>query len=204
MMGMLKGVATLALVSVVAVSTAQAQGLEVGLGGGVSLPTSNSFKNGVGNGGITGVPGSAGFKTGWNGQVSLGWVSPTIPVGIQVDGNFQQNKSKDVGGVSSDLKDQLIYGTANAVYKFKTSESSMFRPYLIGGVGVYNSKSKLNGTSSPSLTKFGVNGGAGFDITSKSNVGFFLEGRFHNIFISGANLNFVNVDAGVRFKLGSH
>ncbi len=189
MMGMLKGVATLALVSVVAVSTAQAQGVELGLGGGVSIPTNSNFKNA--------------FKTGWNGQVSLGWVAQNIPVGFEVDGNFQRNSSKATG---LDIKNQLIYGTGNVVYKFKTSESSMFHPYIIGGVGAYNAKEKGNDVPAGvgSTTKFGVNGGAGFDVVSKSNVGFFVEGRFHNIFISGANLNFVNVDAGVRFKLGSH
>jgi hypothetical protein len=185
---MLKGVATLALVSVVAVSTAQAQ-VEIGLGGGVSIPTNDNFKSG--------------FKTGWNGQVSVGFVAKNVPVGFEIDGNFQQNKAKTVNGVTPDVKDQIIDGTANVVYKFKTSESSMFRPYIIGGVGVYNAKAKGNDVpaGTPSSTKFGVNGGAGFDITSKSNVGFFVEGRFHNIFISNANINFVNVDAGVRFKL---
>jgi hypothetical protein len=184
---MLKGVATLALISVVTVSTAQAQGLELGLGGGVTIPTNNNFKTFA--------------KTGWNGQVSLGWVGQNLPVGFEVDGNFGKNKDKGTGVTTSE---QLAYGTANVVYKFKTSDASMFRPYVIGGVGGYNLKQTGTGAVTGSTTKFGVNGGAGFDVTSKSNVGFFVEGRFHNIFISNANINFVNVDAGVRFKLGSH
>jgi opacity protein-like surface antigen len=134
--------------------------------------------------------------------VPTGW-----PVGIQVDGQYQQYKlDESVVGAGS-LKDRLILGTANVVYKFKTSEGSTFRPYLIGGGGVYNVKTTGSsdvGTiidTENSETKFGVNAGAGFDFKAGS-AGLFVEGRFHDVFTSGNDVQFIPVTLGVRF--GGH
>jgi opacity protein-like surface antigen len=108
---------------------------------------------------------------------------------------------------SSDLKDRLIFGTGNVVYKFKTSELSTFRPYLIGGVGVYNIKTTgaddVGGVvdTDNSTTKFGLNAGAGFDIKA-GGVGLFVEGRFHDVFTDGTNFRFIPITVGVRF--GGH
>jgi opacity protein-like surface antigen len=93
------------------------------------------------------------------------------------------------------------------VYKFKTSEGSTFRPYLIGGGGVYNVKTTGSsdvGTiidTENSETKFGVNAGAGFDFKAGS-AGLFVEGRFHDVFTSGNDVQFIPVTLGVRF--GGH
>ena len=94
-------------------------------------------------------------------------------------------------------------GTANVVFKFKTSEESTFRPYLIGGGGVYNFKTTgeddLGGLidTDNSVTKFGLNGGAGFDFKAGA-IGLFVEGRFHNVFTSGSNLRFIPISVGIR------
>jgi opacity protein-like surface antigen len=134
--------------------------------------------------------------------VPTGW-----PVGIQVDGQYQQFPlDEDVFGAGS-LKDRLILGTANVVYKFKTSETSTFRPYLIGGGGVYNVKTTGSsdiGTvvdTENSETKFGINAGAGFDFKAGS-AGLFIEGRFHDVFTDGNDVQFVPVTIGLRF--GGH
>jgi hypothetical protein len=98
-----------------------------------------------------------------------------------------------------DRQNQLIYGTGNVVYKFKVSEDTRFRPYLIGGGGVYNLDVK--GDDAPddveSLTKFGINAGAGFDFKAGS-AGLFVEGRFHNVFTEGDNTSFIPISVGVR------
>jgi hypothetical protein len=52
-----------------------------------------------------------------------------------------------------------------------------------------------------SETKFGLNGGAGFDFKAGS-AGLFVEGRFHNVFFPGSDLNFIPITVGVR--LGGH
>ena len=84
------------------------------------------------------------------------------------------------------------------VYTFKTAETSKIHPYLIAGGGVYNLKDKPDAGTSASSTKFGANAGAGFDMAVGS-AKVFLEGRFHNIFVSGNNQSFVPITVGVKF-----
>jgi opacity protein-like surface antigen len=187
-----KTVAALALGMLMGASSLQAQGAEFTLGGGLGIPLSN-FDDVA--------------KMGWHGLAGVSFVPTGWPVGIQIDGQYQQYKlDEDVVGPGS-LKDRLILGTANIVYKFKTSEDSRFRPYLIGGGGVYNVKTtgsndvgSVLGTGN-SETKFGLNGGAGFDFKAGS-AGLFVEGRFHNVFFPGSDLNFIPITVGVR--LGGH
>ena len=170
-----------ALAAVLGTAPAAAQGAEFSLGGGVSLPLGDF--------------GDA-SSTGWHGLAAVSFAPSTFPLGFQLDGMYQRFGVDD-GGIDLDLNTQLIQGTANAIYKFKTSEDSQFRPYLIGGVGVYNFKAV--GDDSPSdesNTEFGINAGAGFDIKVGS-IGAFVEGRFHNVF-ADENLNFIPITAGIR------
>ena len=74
----------------------------------------------------------------------------------------------------------MIGGTANAVFAFPSA--AVARPYLIGGLGLYNGKTSLDGFgSTESQTKFGANAGAGFDLKLGS-AALYAEGRFHAIF----------------------
>ena len=104
---------------------------------------------------------------------------------------------------AADQSSQIIQGTANLVYKFKTSEESSFRPYLLGGVGLYNFKT-VGGDDvvapgdGDTSTDFGLNGGAGFDIKT-SGIGLFVEGRFHNVFgDGGSDAQFIPITVGIR------
>jgi hypothetical protein len=174
-----------ALIGLLASSTAaRAQsGAEFSLGGGIDSPLS-TFNDG--------------FKTGFHGLAGVSITPATVPVGFQIDGTYSQYSDD----TPRDIKEQLIYGTANIVWKFKTAEESRFHPYLIGGGGVYNSKLKgddiglVGGDNSQ--TKFGINVGAGFDIKAGA-AGLFAEGRFHDVFTDGDNLRFIPVTVGVRF-----
>jgi hypothetical protein len=180
-----KAVAALAMGMLLSASALRAQGAEFSLGGGVDFPLGR-FDDAA--------------KMGFHGLAGLSVVPASWPVGIQVDGNYSLFKDD----TPLDIKYQLIYGTANIVYKFKTAEESRFRPYLIGGGGVYNFKVKGDGAASgidASETKFGINAGAGFDIKAGS-VGLFVEGRFHDVFTTGSNTKFIPLTIGVRF--GGH
>lgn len=185
-------VAAVLITMALSTSAARAQGAEFSLGGGLGIPLSN-FDDIA--------------KLGWHGLAAVSFVPTGSPVGIQIDGQYHQFKlDNDVVGPGS-LKDRFIFGTADAVFKFKTAETSPVRPYLIGGVGVYNFKTTGSsdvGTiidTDNSTTKFGINGGAGFDFKAGS-AGLFVEGRFHNIFTSGSDVNFIPITVGVRF--GGH
>jgi opacity protein-like surface antigen len=81
------------------------------------------------------------------------------------------------GGV--DGHSRMIGGTANAVFAFPGA--SLARPYLLGGVGVYNGKTTVAGLgSTESQTKLGFNAGAGFDF-GLGKAKLYAEARFHAI-----------------------
>ncbi len=193
-----KGAVVVAVGMLLSAPVARAQGVEFSLGGGLGVPLGNfdDFS-----------------KLGWHGLAGLSVVPNGWPVGIQIDGMYQQYKIDDAFRSTGDPdKSRFIQGTANIVYKFKTSEESRFRPYLIAGGGVYNIKftgaDDVGGVVSTdnSRTKFGVNGGAGFDFKA-GGAGLFIEGRFHNIFdkddaIDRSNTQFIPITIG--FRLGGH
>jgi opacity protein-like surface antigen len=180
-----KGFAALTAGMLLSAPAVSAQGAEFSLGGGPGIPL-GSFDDAV--------------KLGWMGLAGVSFVPNGSPVGIQIDGQYQQYKLDG----SASLKDRFIMGTGNVVFKFKTSEESTFRPYLIGGGGVYNFKT--TGTNDlgtlvdtdNSTTKFGLNAGAGFDFKAGS-AGLFVEGRFHDVFTSGENVKFFPITVGIRF-----
>jgi hypothetical protein len=182
-----KGFAALTLGMLLSAPVAKAQGVEFALGGGVGVPLGD-FDDGA--------------KLGWHGLAALSFVPEGWPVGIQIDGSYQQFGMEDAGGFT-DLKTRFIQGTGNVVFKFKTSEESTLRPYLIGGVGVYNSKVSASDDPDDLLgggsTDFGLNAGAGFDFKA-GGAGLFIEGRFHNVFTGGAggDLRYIPITLGIR------
>ena len=185
MKGVVKSLAVLGFVLTTAAVDGSAQTpVSFGLGGGVTIPT--------------GSTGDA-LKTGWHGIAMVRFAPANIPVGFQVDGMFHR-LSVDDGGLDLDLKTQIINGTANVVFSFPVSEETRFRPYLIGGVGIYNFDLKGDDapTTTESETDFGFNAGAGFDVSFGGGT-FFAEGRFHNVFSEGDDAKFIPVSVGVRF-----
>jgi opacity protein-like surface antigen len=188
-----KVVAALTVSLLLSASALHAQGVEFSLGGGVGVPLGDTSDR---------------DKTGWHGLAGLSFVPTGWPVGFQFDGQYHQFKLDDaVQPAGADLKDRLIFGTGNIVYKFKSSETSPVRPYLIGGGGVYNLKTTGSDnvgdvtSTEGSTTKFGLNAGAGFDFKAGS-VGLFVEGRFHDVFTDGTDYRFVPITLGFRF--GGH
>lgn len=135
-------------------------------------------------------------KLGWEVTAGARLIPRDVPLGFQVDATYAQF------GLDSDfdVKQQLIYGTANGVYRFRSSRSRV-HPYLIAGVGVYNSKgigrdADLFGETSE--TDFGLNAGAGLDFMAGGTVLFF-EARFHNVFADPSNKQFFPLNLGIRF-----
>lgn len=187
MRGLAKGVAAVALGMLLSAPALRAQGAEFSLGGGLTVPL----------GAFDDVS-----KLGWHGLVAVSFAPSSFPLGIQIDGMYDRLKQDASVG---DRSFQILQATGNLIYKFKSSEESKFRPYLIGGVGIYNRK-LVSGTdvAGPGVgntgntgTDFGLNGGAGFDFKT-GGVGLFLEGRFHDIFDSGENTKFIPITLGVR------
>ena len=151
--------AVLGLAVVLVAQAAHAQAMSFGLGGGIVVPTGTL---------------SDGNSTGYSGSALVRVQPPASPVGFQVDAFYTRFGLEGVDGHS-----RMIGGTANAVFAFPGA--SMARPYLIGGLGLYNGKATIDGLgSSESQTKFGINAGAGFDF-GLGKAKLFAEGRFHAI-----------------------
>ena len=152
--------AVLGLAVVLVAQAAHAQAMSFGFGGGVVVPTGTL---GDGN------------STGYSGTALLRVQPPASPVGFQIDAFYTRFGLQN----NIDGHGQMIGGTANAVYAFPSA--SMARPYLIGGLGLYNGKTTITGVgSSEAQTKFGINAGAGFDF-GVGKAKLYAEGRFHAI-----------------------
>jgi Outer membrane protein beta-barrel domain len=171
------------LMASVGAAPAMAQGAKFSLGGGLTLPLGD-FGDAAG--------------TGFHGLAAVSFQPANFPIAIQVDGMYHRfGAEEDIFG--DDVNFRFLQGTANAVYRFQTSEETKIRPYLIGGLGLYNSKATGDGVvgDPESTTDFGINGGAGFDFQAGA-VALFVEGRFHNVFSDPENTNFIPLTVGVR------
>jgi len=138
-------------------------------------------------------------NTGWDAGLVFQYKPMSSAIGFQIDGNYMENKFNASGGLPAG-KDRWFFGTGNLVFHFPVSSTTTLRPYLIGGGGIYTVKAKFDdGTSGESTTKFGLNLGAGFDLHFQSNVGVFVDARFHDVFVEGSNPKFIPINAGIRF-----
>jgi hypothetical protein len=162
MKSLVRGVA-MGLAVVLGAQSLHAQmAVSLGMGGGAAVPTGTM---------------ADGSKTGWSSEIVARVKPAASPVGLQVDGFY--NRFGLDGGI--DGNSRLIGSTANAVFAFPIAGKA--RPYLIGGVGVYNGKTSITGQpSTDSQTKFGANAGAGLDVGVSKSATVFAEGRFHAIF----------------------
>ncbi len=155
MNSMIRG-AVAGLAVMLAAQSAQAQGFSLGLGGGVVVPTGDLAE---------------GSSTGWSGTAQLRVKPPVSPLGLQVDAFYTRFGLDGIDGHT-----RMLGGTANAVMAFPGV--SLARPYILGGVGLYNSKASVAGADG--ATKFGLNAGAGMDFgVGKANL--FAEARLHAI-----------------------
>jgi hypothetical protein len=154
--------AAIGLALALGAQVAQAQaGLSLSAGAGAVIPT----------GSMADVN-----SMGWTGQAALRVKPAVSPIGFQIDAFYTRlGLENDLDGHS-----RMLGGTANAVFAFPSA--AVARPYLIGGVGLYNGKTTVDGFgSTESQTKFGANAGAGFDLKLGS-AALYAEGRFHAIF----------------------
>ena len=184
------GLAVFALVAVASNANAQmpTRPIKVGISGGISQPmgdASDAYK--------------MGFDVGALAELHM----PAMPVAVRGEFMYHRYSLKDevasaLGATSGNSR--MLIGTANLVYSLPLP--GLVKPYLIGGVGLYNGKSKLeaNGSSSESesSTDLGFNGGAGMEF-GLAGLSTFVEARFHSVSTEGSRTNFVPVTVGIKF-----
>ena len=146
-----------------------------GVAAGAAIPTSDL---------------SNGFSTGFNGTVTLGLDPTMIPLGVRIDGAYNQFGIKGGGGNS-----HFTSVSGNLVYSIPSTEVS---PYLIGGIGWYNTAITLTGFGSGSDNHWGWNLGGGIKMPL-SGFDTFLEARYNQIQGNGGSLKFIPITFGVMF-----
>lgn len=153
-------------------SAAAARPVKIGFGGGLSVPVSDAQDE---------------FKNGFHGKAMVKWDAPVLPLALRGSVGYSQLDLKSLTpGV--DDKGKILSGLANVSYGFPVGP---VKPYIIAGLGAFNVKTEVGGTST-SETKFGIDGGAGLEFKLGGIAGF-VEGRLENIF----------TDQGLSSALGS-
>lgn len=131
------------------------------------------------------------LSMGYNATVGLGIKPPLAPVGLRVEGMFNSfdYKSNTIGLETF----RVMALTANG-----TLSGPAMPAYLIGGVGMYNSKATANIGSADAQSDFGFNigGGVNLPLTGFST---FLEVRYHHIPVDGGSFKFVPITVGIKF-----
>lgn len=171
--------------------------LSVGIGGGGTVPVGD-FANDV--------------KTGWNGLAFFQY-EPVSENPWAVRAEAQLSKAKytddllaDAGAVDGDnLNNKVLYVGLSGVYHL-SKRASAVRPYLIGGLGLYQQTATLTDGSGVSVSDseagFGFNGGAGLRFGGA--IGVFVETRFHQFSITPtggekSTAQFIPVSVGIHF-----
>ena len=152
--------------------------VSVAFGGGASVPVGN-YKDVL--------------KAGWNGQGSLIFNLPGIPIALRADLNynkftFENNVPFSTGGgggtvaTTDDITQQILGGLANITIPFNMGPIS---PYVTAGLAGFNIKTKFGdafpGAEDESDTKFAVNGGAGLSMRLMG-VSAFIEAKVNNVY----------------------
>jgi opacity protein-like surface antigen len=190
--------ARLAVVGALALSPAllPAQGtgprtVRVGLTAGATLPI-----------GDFGDIAALGFNVG--GLVEFQPVN--MPVGLRLEGVYHRNEIDfdALPGLDVDGNTRILAFTGNAILPLGAGTETA-SPYLIGGVGIYNLKGEgsisfggVTDSESDSETKFGLNGGAGVRLPL-SGFTASIEARFHTVFTSESNTNFIPFSFNIVF-----
>jgi hypothetical protein len=170
-------IATIALVA--APASAQlglVKPFQLGIAGGAAQPMSD-LKEGA--------------NLGYNGTAALGINLPFIPVGLRIDGAYNQFGEK--AGIGAKL--HVISATGNVVWRLPSVGIS---PYLIGGDGLYMSTAEINGAPSQSDSHLGWNAGAGINLPL-SVFKAFVEARYNSYSTDNGSVKFAPLTLGIMF-----
>jgi hypothetical protein len=148
--------------------SAQGRFIQVGFGGGMSVPTSNvkeAFENGVHGRGfvLLDLPGLPAFRFDLS-ATKFDW------------------KEAVLGGPTTQGESQVLGGLANISINLLKGP---IRPYVMAGLGAFHVRNELQTSGEPdetsSQTRFGIDGGAGLAIKIMK-LELFVEGRVQNVY----------------------
>lgn len=174
---LLQSALVLGVVSLAGAGALNAQGrASFHVGGGVVLPMGDF---------------GDGFKTGFQALGGVNFALGSLPFGIRVDAIYGQNNADGV-----DAKVKMFGGLAGAQFGFGSAASSV-HPYILGQVGVVNSKITCTGCNFDSNSDFTFLGGAGLNLGK-----FFVEGKYMSV-QADETANMITITGGIRFGGGN-
>jgi hypothetical protein len=166
-----------------------------GISAGLSMPMGNL---------------SDAFNSGFNVTGHIGY-KPAMFTNLSFRGDVgfdRFNAKEDISGtaVTQEGTFTAIGVTANAIYAFPQSDAAaILRPYLLGGLGFYNTKSKVTTTlgtveasSENSDSNFGLQAGIGAEF-ALSGFSTFAEAKFVNVLGDGSSIRWIPISFGIRF-----
>ncbi|GAC1417494.1 MAG: hypothetical protein NVSMB53_16490 [Gemmatimonadaceae bacterium] len=153
----------------------------LGIGGGAAIP--------VGTLSTTQV-------TGFNAIVALALGVAELPVGVRLDGIYNNFGHKTQSGSTTAYGFRIAGLLGNLIYAFPGTSA---KTYIITGGGLYNTRLDLAGSNSEN--HFGLNAGLGVTF-GLGPIASFVESRYH--FISrepakGGVIHFVPITLGLMF-----
>ena len=158
---------------------------------GAQLITPKSVQFGVAAGAV--IPSgdiSDGTDVGFNGTVMLGFRPTMVPLGIRIDGAYNQMGAEGGGG-----NIHITSVTGNFIYKFP---SASFSPYAIGGAGWCQVGVSVSGFGTVSENRFCWNAGGGISM-QLSGFETFIEARYNRVSVDDGNLSYIPITFGVMF-----
>lgn len=180
----LRACALIAAIAAPAALSAQStdKPITFGVSGGLSLPM-----------GDFGEARNSGYNI--TGHVYL---KPASLASVRLRGDVAYDRW-DVDGF--DASTRSIAFAANAVYDFPAQSTSIMRPYVLGGLGLFSLKTSATSggfTNRSGDTNLGlqVGGGLSFQLSGFST---FAEAKLVNVFTDGQSTRYVPITFGVRF-----
>jgi hypothetical protein len=157
----------------------------LGLGGGVTIPVGRL---------------ADAQNTGYNAIVSLALGSAELPIGVRIDGIYNQfpgnagTSGQAASGSGAKFRVSGLLG--NLIFAFP---GTTVKTYAVVGGGLYNTKVDLAGSKAENHP--GLNGGAGFTF-GVGPLASFIEARYHFVRRAPANggvIHFVPITLGILF-----
>src|SRR5690606_12325711 len=186
----LQAIAAAALLLAIPAGEAWAQqasqrSISLGVSGGVVFPATDFADN-------------IEMNTGYIILGHLGWQRPFQAFGLRGEVSYSKN-SVDVPIGDADVT--MFGGAINALLTI--SNDGSFRPYVIGGAGMYNVKGEIDagllGATLEDQTKPGVNGGVGAQFRLGGLNGT-LEARYFTVFTDDdIDMNVIPITIGIAF-----
>jgi len=121
----------------------------------------------------------------------MGLRQPGSPISFRAEGVYTAYNQKSFDGVKTSVGGI----TGNGIYAFSNPATTV-TPYIIGGIGEYNTRVEVRNSEAASEWDFGWNVGGGLRFPL-SGFSAYVEARYHKV--SNADLGFTPIVFGLAF-----